>query len=125
MNERIRELAKQTGYIWHASGDPQIYEFTPEKLEKFAESRLRKSGERGERQTGNIVAAAFRHDTSRELDPHLQTPPYADGDISEGVSALHTTVSTRKFDRRVTGLRPWRECTHGDQEGNLQVREAG
>jgi hypothetical protein len=37
MNERIRELAKQTGYIWHASGDPQIYEFTPEKLEKFAE----------------------------------------------------------------------------------------
>ena len=37
MNERIRELAKQTGYIWHAGGDPQIYEFTPEKLEKFAE----------------------------------------------------------------------------------------
>ena len=37
MNERIRELAEQTGYIWHASGDPQVYEFTPEKLEKFAE----------------------------------------------------------------------------------------
>ena len=37
MNERIQELAKQTGYIWHASGDPQVYEFTPEKLEKFAE----------------------------------------------------------------------------------------
>jgi hypothetical protein len=37
MNERIQELAKQTGYIWHASGDPQIYEFTPEKLEKFGE----------------------------------------------------------------------------------------
>ena len=41
MNERIRELAKQTGYIWHASGDPQIYEFTPEKLEKFAELIVR------------------------------------------------------------------------------------
>jgi len=37
MNERINELAKQTSYIWHTSGDPQIYEFTPEKLEKFAE----------------------------------------------------------------------------------------
>lgn len=37
MNPRIKELAKQTGYIWHASGDPQVYEFTPEKLEKFAE----------------------------------------------------------------------------------------
>lgn len=42
MNERIRELAEQTGYIWHASGDPQIYEFTPEKLEKFAELIVRK-----------------------------------------------------------------------------------
>ena len=41
MNERIRELAKQTGYIWHASGDPLIYEFTPEKLEKFAELIVR------------------------------------------------------------------------------------
>ena len=41
MNERIRELAEQTGYIWHASGDPQIYEFTPEKLEKFAELIIR------------------------------------------------------------------------------------
>jgi predicted site-specific integrase-resolvase len=41
MNERIKQLAKQTGYIWHASGDPQIYEFTPEKLEKFAELIVR------------------------------------------------------------------------------------
>ena len=41
MNIRIQELAKQTGYIWHASGDPQIYEFTPEKLEKFAELIVR------------------------------------------------------------------------------------
>ena len=41
MNERIKELAKQTGYVWHASGDPQIYEFTPEKLEKFAELIVR------------------------------------------------------------------------------------
>ena len=41
MNDIIKELAKQTGYIWHASGDPQIYEFTPEKLEKFAELIVR------------------------------------------------------------------------------------
>ena len=44
MNERIRELAKQTGYIWHASGEPQIYEFTPEKLEKFAELIVNECG---------------------------------------------------------------------------------
>ena len=41
MNQRIKQLAEQTGYIWHASGDPQIYEFTPEKLEKFAELIVR------------------------------------------------------------------------------------
>ena len=41
MNQRIKQLANQTGYIWHASGDPQIYEFTPEKLEKFAELIVR------------------------------------------------------------------------------------
>lgn len=43
------------------------------ELEKFAESRVRKAGQRAERVTGNVVAAAFRHDTSRELDPHLHT----------------------------------------------------
>jgi hypothetical protein len=41
MNERIKQLAEQTGYIWHASGEPQIYEFTPEKLEKFSELIVR------------------------------------------------------------------------------------
>ena len=43
------------------------------ELEKFAETRVRKSGQNGERVTGNIIGAAFRHDTSRELDPHLHT----------------------------------------------------
>ncbi len=37
MNTLIQEIAKQTAYVWHASGDPKIYEFTPEKLEKFVE----------------------------------------------------------------------------------------
>jgi len=43
------------------------------ELERFAETRVRKSGQNGERVTGNLVAACFRHDTSRELDPHLHT----------------------------------------------------
>src|ERR1035437_9148082 len=43
------------------------------ELEKFAEARVRKGGQRSERVTGNLVAAAFRHETSRELDPHLHT----------------------------------------------------
>ena len=43
------------------------------ELEKLAEARVRKSGQNGERITGNLVTACFRHDTSRELDPHLHT----------------------------------------------------
>ena len=43
------------------------------ELEKFAETRVRKSGQEKNRETGNIVTTTFRHDTSRELDPHLHT----------------------------------------------------
>ena len=43
------------------------------ELEKFASTRVRKGGVRADRETGNVVGAAFRHDTSRELDPHLHT----------------------------------------------------
>ena len=43
------------------------------ELEGLAATRVRKSGQQGSRVTGNVVAACFRHDTSRELDPHLHT----------------------------------------------------
>ena len=43
------------------------------ELEGLAETRVRKKGQKGSRATGNVVAACFRHDTSRELDPHLHT----------------------------------------------------
>ena len=43
------------------------------ELEKRAGACIRKSGQRAERVTGNLVTATFRHETSRELDPHLHT----------------------------------------------------
>jgi conjugative relaxase-like TrwC/TraI family protein len=43
------------------------------ELEKLAQTRVRKSGQNEGRTTGNLVTACFRHDTSRELDPHLHT----------------------------------------------------
>lgn len=46
---------------------------TLRELERYAETRVRKGGADDARVTGNIVAATFRHDTSRELDPHLHT----------------------------------------------------
>ena len=40
---------------------------------KSGRKRVRKSGQNGERVTGNLVTACFRHETSRELDPLLHT----------------------------------------------------
>jgi conjugative relaxase-like TrwC/TraI family protein len=43
------------------------------ELETFAAARVRKDGARKDRTTGNLVAAAFVHNSSRELDPQLHT----------------------------------------------------
>ena len=43
------------------------------ELETFAAARVRKQGARKDRPTGNLVAAAFVHDSSRALDPQLHT----------------------------------------------------
>lgn len=43
------------------------------QLQLFAASRVRKNGECSIRVTGNLVAAVFRHETSRALDPHLHS----------------------------------------------------
>ncbi|HKW31348.1 MAG TPA: MobF family relaxase [Verrucomicrobiae bacterium] len=43
------------------------------QLQTFAATRVRKGNECTDRPTGNLVAAMFRHDTSRSLDPHLHT----------------------------------------------------
>jgi len=43
------------------------------ELETFAATRVRKGGRQKNRNTGNLVAAAFTHTTSRALDPQLHT----------------------------------------------------
>ena len=43
------------------------------QLQDFAATRVRKNGQCTDRATGNIVAAVFRHETSRALDPHLHS----------------------------------------------------
>jgi conjugative relaxase-like TrwC/TraI family protein len=44
-----------------------------DELEKYAETRVRIDGANDERATGGVIAALFRHDTSRKIDPHLHT----------------------------------------------------
>jgi len=60
--------------------DPRLIEAHEEaarlafrELETFAAARVRKQGSRTDRTTGNLVAAAFVHDSSRALDPQLHT----------------------------------------------------
>src|SRR5208283_1024989 len=55
------------------------------EIESFAGARVRKQGARRDRPTGNLVAAAFVHDSSRALDPQLHT---------------HFTVFNATFDER-------------------------
>lgn len=43
------------------------------ELEQYAATRVRRGGSNNDRDTGNIVTAIFRHDTSRALDPHLHS----------------------------------------------------
>lgn len=42
-------------------------------FEPFAATRIRLDGQYSHRNTGNLVGAVFRHDTSRALDPHLHS----------------------------------------------------
>jgi len=44
-----------------------------QELETFAATRVRKQGNQRDRTTGNLVAAAFTHTSSRALDPMLHT----------------------------------------------------
>jgi len=43
------------------------------ELEHFAATRVHAGDRMSDRITGNFIAATFRHDTSRALDPHLHT----------------------------------------------------
>jgi conjugative relaxase-like TrwC/TraI family protein len=43
------------------------------ELQIYAATRVRKQNQYAHRVTGNVVGAMFRHDTSRDLDPHLHS----------------------------------------------------
>ena len=55
-----------------AAHDKAVREALAES-EDYAGSRVRLNGANENRTTGNWVVAAYRHDTSRELDPQLHT----------------------------------------------------
>jgi conjugative relaxase-like TrwC/TraI family protein len=65
------------------------------ELETFAATRVRKQGNQKNRTTGNLVAAAFQHNSSRALDPQLHT---------------HFTVFNATFDEREQG---WKALQNG------------
>ena len=73
------------------------------QLQAFASTRVRKNGQCTDRTTGNIVAAVFRHDTSRALDPQLHTHCIIFNATFDSVEARwkalqnHDMLSAQKF----------------------------
>jgi conjugative relaxase-like TrwC/TraI family protein len=55
--------------------------------ERFAATHVRRNGAAEKRTTGNWVVAAYSHDTSRELDPHLHTHAVAANLTYDGVES--------------------------------------
>jgi conjugative relaxase-like TrwC/TraI family protein len=55
-----------------AAHDKAVREALAE-AEHYAATRVRLNGANENRTTGNLIAATYRHDTSRELDPQLHT----------------------------------------------------
>jgi conjugative relaxase-like TrwC/TraI family protein len=56
-----------------------------QEAEKYSATRVRLSGLNENRTTGNWIAAAYTHDTSRELDPQLHTHAVAANLTYDGV----------------------------------------
>jgi hypothetical protein len=71
MNERIKELAEQTGYIWHTSGEPQIYEFTPEKMEKFAELIVKECVSKIENEAAQYAEPVWAFELINDIKEHF------------------------------------------------------
>ena len=56
-----------------------------QEAERFAGARVRLDGANNDRQTGNLVVAAYTHDSSRQLDPQLHTHAVAANLSYDGV----------------------------------------
>ena len=55
------------------------------EMESYAASRVRRDGANENRVTGSLVGAAYRHDSSRELDPQLHTHAVAANLTYDGI----------------------------------------
>ncbi|HWZ95638.1 MAG TPA: MobF family relaxase [Opitutaceae bacterium] len=58
---------------WIVGLHDQAVRLAMTELETFAQARVRRHNRNDSCDSGNMVAACFRHETSRELDPHLHT----------------------------------------------------
>jgi conjugative relaxase-like TrwC/TraI family protein len=90
-----------------------------QEAERYAGARVRLDGANHDRQTGNLIIAAYTHDSSRQLDPQLHTHAVAANLSYDGVEgrwkALHasgvyerrayiTEVYRNELAREVRGL---------------------
>jgi conjugative relaxase-like TrwC/TraI family protein len=69
---------------------------TLEESERYAATRVRLDGANEDRTTANWIVAAYRHDTSRELDPQLHTHAVA-ANLSYDASISNTRAVRTHF----------------------------
>jgi len=79
-NDIVLSAPKSLSLLAQLTGDTRLVEAhdravlaTLAEIEKQAATRVRADGKNEDRITGNIIAACYRHDTSRRLDPQLHT----------------------------------------------------
>src|ERR1700722_12667541 len=63
------------------------------EAERYASVGVRRNGVRHDRRTGNLVVAAYMHDSSRLLDPHLHTHAVAANLSYDGVEGRWKALS--------------------------------
>ena len=72
-----------------------------QEAERYAGARVRLDGANHDRQTGNLVVAAYTHDCSRQLDPQLHTHAVAANLSYDGVEGRWKALqASGMYDRR-------------------------
>ena len=71
MNERIRELAKESGYVYHVGGTVPYFEFSKNQLEKFAELIVRECARALDDKLANPNGASVAYCDGSDLLEHF------------------------------------------------------
>jgi conjugative relaxase-like TrwC/TraI family protein len=100
-----------------AAHDKAVREVLVES-ERYAATRVRADGANEDRMTGNWIVAAYRHDSSRELDPQLHTHAVAANLSYDGVEGRWKALqASGLYERRTYLTEVYRNALARDVRG--------